>query len=52
MKLVVRLAILAATAAVLVKVVRSRRAVEVWHMAADVPPEGASVATKESTQGP
>jgi hypothetical protein len=43
MRLAVRLAIVTSTvtaAAVLVMIVRSRRAVEVWHMAADAPPEG------------
>jgi hypothetical protein len=35
MRLAVRLAIVTATVAVLVMIVRSRHAVEVWHMAAD-----------------
>jgi hypothetical protein len=37
MRLAVRLAVVTATVAVLVMIVRSRRAVEVWHMAADGP---------------
>jgi hypothetical protein len=43
MRLAVRLAIVTSTVAavaVLVMIVRSRHAVEVWHMAADTPPEG------------
>jgi hypothetical protein len=35
MRLAVRLAIVTTTVAVLVMIVRSRHAVEVWHMAAD-----------------
>jgi hypothetical protein len=35
MRLAVRLAVMTATVAVLVMIVRSRHAVEVWHMAAD-----------------
>jgi hypothetical protein len=35
MRLAVRLAVVTATVAVLVMIVRSRHAVEVWHMAAD-----------------
>ena len=41
MRLARRLGIVAAAVAVLVMIVLSRRAVEVWHMAADVAPEGA-----------
>jgi hypothetical protein len=37
MRLAVRLAVLTATVAVLVMIVRSRHAVEVWHVAADAP---------------
>ena len=37
MRLAVRLAIVTATVAVLVMIVRSRHGVEVWHMAADGP---------------
>jgi hypothetical protein len=42
MRLAVRLAIVTATVtvAVAVMIVRSRHAVEVWHMAADPPPGG------------
>ena len=44
MRLAVRLAIVTTTVtaavAVLVMIVRSRHAVEVWHMAADAPPGG------------
>ena len=39
MRLAVRLAVVTATVAVLVMIVRSRHAVEVWHMAADGQPE-------------
>jgi hypothetical protein len=35
MRLAVRLAVVTATVAVLVMIVRSRHGVEVWHMAAD-----------------
>jgi hypothetical protein len=40
MRLAVRLAVLTAAVAVLVMIVRSRRAVEVWHVAADAPSGG------------